>query len=134
MSELFFVIKMSVITFVVVILMQIQVGGDSVENQMHAWMQTSTPSLFLREIAEGGLKATHEMWVGLTSGIKSKYWEKFHPEKLPGKRQLKLQIERSEVFIEEQKSKAEKLIHETSAEAEREGYLPKSIPKGVDED
>lgn len=137
MSELFFVIKMCVVTAIVVVLMQIRVGTETVETQVHAWLQTSTPSLFLREVAEGGLKATHDVWASVTSGVKTKYWEKFQPDKFPGNRQLKMQMERSEVFLEEQKNKAqsraEKLIQETSSEAAKEADKDVRLRKAADE-
>lgn len=119
MTELLFAVKMAVISFVIVVLMQIRIGDDTIEQHAYGWIQTAAPVLFLREIAEGGLMAAHDGWARLTSNIKSKYWEKFDSDKLPGRRHLDVGLERSKVYLDEQNAKKEKIEAELASRARK---------------
>ena len=119
MSELAFAIKMAVIAFVVVILMQIRVGDESVENHAHNFIQTSAAVLYLREVAEGGLAAVHDGWSKLTSNIKTRYWSKYDSKNAPGQRQLEMTIDRSEAYLEAQKERKDKVEADMAARAKK---------------
>lgn len=119
MTELLFAVKMAVISFVIVVLMQIRVGEETLERHAYGWIQTAAPVLFLREIAEGGLMAAHDGWARLTTNIKSKYWEKFDSDKLPGRRHLDMGLERSKVYLNEQNEKKQKIEAELALRAKK---------------
>lgn len=106
MSELLFALKMAAVTFVLLIVMQIRVGDTTLEEHAHLWIQTSTPIMFLREVAEGGLSASYDAWSKVTSGIKTKYWSKYDSNQTPGKRHLGIGLDRSDMYLEEQRIKA----------------------------
>ncbi len=109
MSELFFALKMAAITFVLVLAMQVRVNETTIEEHAHLWIQTAAPVLFLREVAEGGLAAIHDGWAKATSGIKTKYWNKYDSSKMPGSRHLDIFSSRSDSYLEEQKLKSEEI-------------------------
>jgi hypothetical protein len=118
MSELLFAVKMAAITFVLVIVMQVRVSDVTLEEHAHTWIQTATPVLFLREVAEGGLAAANDAWSKMTAGIKTKYWNKYDKKQIPGQRQLGT-IERSEAYLDEQKVKADALAEEQKRKKEK---------------
>lgn len=124
MSEIFFTLKMMVVAFFIVVLMQVRVGTHTVEAHVHHYIQTATPVLFLREVAEGGLLAIHDVWSKITGGIKTGYWGRFNSDNIPGKRKLVVGLERSETYVKEQKAKAEKALEKYQMQAEE--YLEDS--------
>lgn len=119
MSELFFALKMTLVTFVLLIFMQIRVGEVTLEEHAHVWIQTATPILFLREVAEGGLSASYDAWSKMTAGIKAKYWNKYNPSQAPGKRQLGMSLDRSDAYLDEQKAKAQELVEAQKRKKEK---------------
>lgn len=119
MKDLFFALKMLGVTVLIVSAMQIRIGDMSLEEHANEWAHSSAPVMVLREVSEGGLAAAHDVWVKLTSNIKTKYWQRFDKEKIPGHRQLNFSLERSEEYIEEQKAKAEELAAEQKKKKEK---------------
>lgn len=53
MSSIFFVIKVGIITFLIVMLMQVQVGENSLETQSHQFIVEASKKLKLNEVAVG---------------------------------------------------------------------------------
>lgn len=67
MSELFFVLKCLVFTAILVIAMQVRVGGQSLESRAYHWLQKSDVSQYVQSVAAGGAMAIRN----LGSSVKS---------------------------------------------------------------
>ena len=119
MSDIVYVLKIMAITCGLIIVMQIRVGEVTLEEHATEWIHTAAPVMLLREIAEGGLSAAHDGWVKMSSSIKTKYWNSYRKESVPGQREVPVSLKRSEEFVEQEVSKLEakkKLMeqHETA--------------------
>jgi hypothetical protein len=106
-NDFIFAVRMLLITTVIVVLMQIRVGEYSIEARTENWIKTAPSVVVLREVAEGGLLVVHDAWSSLMSNINSKYSKKFDPETVPGEREIKLGLKRSEAYLDEEKKKKE---------------------------
>ena len=60
MGDLFFVIKSLVLTVILVAVMQVRIGGRTLEHQTTAWIQNSSVVDNLRMVAEGAVKVVSE--------------------------------------------------------------------------
>lgn len=76
MEELKFVLKCFLFTALLVVLMQIKVGGSSVENHSFRWLQKSGVSQYVQSVAAGGamalrrgFTATKNMVTSMTDGF-----------------------------------------------------------------
>lgn len=67
MSEALFVLKCLAFTAVLVIFMQLKVGGASIEKHTYGWLQHSTVSQYVQSVAAGGAMAIRN----LGSSVKS---------------------------------------------------------------
>ncbi|MBX3017036.1 MAG: hypothetical protein KF767_04035 [Bdellovibrionaceae bacterium] len=69
-----FVVKSIVATVVIVMLMQIEFGGRTLESRAERWLTTSMVTEQLRQVAGGAIKITSDLWkkghrwAGLDSG------------------------------------------------------------------
>jgi|GEM_PF-1284122 len=68
MSELSGVLKNFAFACVLVLLMQIKVGGRSIESRAEAWLQTSSTALVLQDVAAGAAKALWNFSKSLRDG------------------------------------------------------------------
>lgn len=117
MSDFVFALKMLAFAVVIVVLMQIRVGGESIESRAESFIRTAGPVLVLRDVAEGALLVIHDGWASLMSNINSKYSNKFDKENLPGERSLSLSLQRSQAYLEEEKQKREAYEEKVKARA-----------------
>lgn len=73
MEELKFVIKCLFFTMFLIVLMQVKVGGASIESHSFHWLQKSTVSQYIQSAAAGGAMALrnlgHTMKQGLSSTV-----------------------------------------------------------------
>lgn len=60
MEELKFVLKSLFFTAAIVVLMQVKIGGDSIENQSFHWLQKSGVSQYIQSVAAGGAMALRQ--------------------------------------------------------------------------
>lgn len=61
MSELFFVVKLFLLTVAIVLVMQIQVGDRSLESHAMNWVQSSTLVEPMNAAARGGAKLVRDL-------------------------------------------------------------------------
>ncbi|UXR65644.1 hypothetical protein EZJ49_05180 [Bdellovibrio bacteriovorus] len=71
MEELKFVTKCLAFTSLMVVLMQVKVGGASVESHTFRWLQGSTVSQYIQSAAAGGAMALRNLGRGLGDGVAS---------------------------------------------------------------
>ncbi len=71
MEELKFVFKCFLFTSLMIVLMQVKVGGSSIESYTFRWLRTSSTSQFIQSAAAGGAMALRNLGVGLKDGVAS---------------------------------------------------------------
>lgn len=71
MEELKFVLKCFACTALLIVLMQVKVGGVSVETHSFRWLRTSTVSQYIQSTAAGGAMALRNLGFSLKEGIAS---------------------------------------------------------------
>jgi hypothetical protein len=82
MSSIFFVIKVGIITFLVVMLMQVQVGEKSLETHSHQFIIEASKKLKLNEVAVGIIQVMKE-GQATTQRVFSEYWSKWQKSGSP---------------------------------------------------
>ena len=68
-EELLYSLKCLALTAVLLVLMQLKVGGYSIEARVHHWFQTSKVSLYVQSVAAGGILAGKNLVVTVKNGI-----------------------------------------------------------------
>lgn len=107
MSHLFYVLKIGIATFLVVVLMQIQVGRNTIENHAENYIRKSNLFEPARQVAEGGfiaLKIAYRKTLNIADSFVTK---QFRAENSPGQRKL-LQIKRSLAYQKDEERKIER--------------------------
>lgn len=71
MEELKFVLKCFACTALLIVLMQVKVGGASIENHSFLWLQNSTVSQYIQSAAAGGAMALRNFGRSVKDGVAS---------------------------------------------------------------
>lgn len=71
MEELKFVLKCFAATSLLIVLMQVKVGGNSIESYSFRWLQHSTASQYIQSVAAGGVMAIRNLGFSLKKGVAS---------------------------------------------------------------
>ncbi len=71
MEELKFVLKCFCFTALLIVLMQVKVGGASIETHSFRWLQRSTVSQYIQSAAAGGAMALRNLGQTLKDGVAS---------------------------------------------------------------
>jgi hypothetical protein len=69
MSEFLFVLKCLVFTAVLVIMMQLKVGGVTIEDYSYHWLRKSTVSQYIQSAAAGGAMALRNLSHSVKEGV-----------------------------------------------------------------
>ncbi len=109
MRDLFFILKMIVITFALILTMQIQVNDRTLEERSLAWIRTSPIIEELQKVADAGVIGARKMWGTLTSQFGDNVFKGFKSEDKPGNR-LRATWERSKTYIEEKSREAQEKV------------------------
>ena len=67
MEDVKIVVKSLLVTIVVIFVLQIRVGSNTIEASTHAWIQNSAITEMLRGVADGGIKVTLDFYHWLRS-------------------------------------------------------------------
>ena len=86
MGDLFFVIKMGVYTFLLVILMQIKVGSTTIEQRVIEFTHHSTLAGHMQEVAEGAAHFFGVKYDWVLKKLKKPISDKISGENLTGQR------------------------------------------------
>lgn len=105
MGDIFFAIRMLVVTIVIAVLMQIKIGDMTLETHAHSWVQSSSAVESLREIAQGGVRMIRVGYKTVVNLIDAKVGAGFNRDQMAGSRSLSLGLERSAAFEKEQEAK-----------------------------
>ena len=118
MGSLLFFTKSLVLTFILVTLLQIKVGPETLEEKAMNWVHHSEVTTPLREIAEGGARAVRDLWNTTLGQINTKFMSAVNSENRPGER-LNINFDRSKEYLKKQAARAaEKLKEKTSKASE----------------
>jgi hypothetical protein len=71
MEELKFVAKCFVFTMLLIVLMQVKVGGYSIEAHSFHWLRKSTVSQYIQSAAAGGAMALRNLGGAVKDGVAS---------------------------------------------------------------
>lgn len=105
MGEIFLIVKASVLTLVIVMVLQIRIGNNTIEERIHAWAKGSTVVEDLQKVAKGAVVVGKKAFYQATASLEdTKVGDAIRDVKeIPGERHKALIIERSKGFVEEQK-------------------------------
>ena len=106
MSDILFFVKTVVITLLLAAAMQTQVGKYSVEAHVMLWLNDSSITQPLQQVAEGGAKFIRDGWYRVKSLVESK----MKTQEIPGQRELGIQLQRSKAFFKEQAEKTKEKV------------------------
>ena len=105
MSEIFFILKSFFLTLVVIIIMQVKVGENTIEEKTLQWIESSPMVSPLQEVASGGVKVVQQAWKAVFGSLNSKFFSAVKDKNLPGKRDLNFVLERSQEYLRDQGDK-----------------------------
>lgn len=106
MSHLGFVLKVFIATVLVVLIMQIKIGEETVENHAHSFLKTSSILEPLNEVAQGGAALFRSTYKNIIKTFDSLITQKFRSDNSPGKRDI-VEVKRSQKYEKEQELKSQ---------------------------
>lgn len=69
MEELRFVVKCLMFTMLLVVLMQVKMGGSTIEARTFSWLRTSSVSQYIQAAAAGGAMALRSLGSTVKDGV-----------------------------------------------------------------
>ncbi|MAF91406.1 MAG: hypothetical protein VX583_04655 [Bdellovibrionota bacterium] len=109
MGEMFFAVKATIITLVMVFFMQIKVGQFTIEENAYHWIKSSYLVVELNQVSRGAVVALREAYQGISSRMTSKVKKTFKDEFSPGERSIIPSLKRSDSYLSELKKKAQEV-------------------------
>ena len=107
MADILFVLKSFLVTFILVVVMQIQVGNNTIESHLQGWIRGSVVVQSLRDIAHGAVKVISQGYQSTVSTLDTKLGRGFNREQMAGTRGFGWPKERSESYRKEETKRAE---------------------------
>ncbi len=86
MGDLFFIIKMAIYTFIIVIIMQIKVGTTTLESRVIELTHRSEVGQSLQKVAESAAAVIGIQYRKVASHFKGRYFERNSSSQIPGQR------------------------------------------------
>lgn len=121
MGDLFFLLKMTIYTVIIVVIMQVKVGPTTLEQKVIHWTHNSQAAGVLQNIARGATTFVGVQYRNLTGHVKSRFVEQNSATQIPGQR-LKAKISEIKESLrdewKETKSRAQKEIESTDWNSE----------------
>lgn len=120
MFQMISILKSLAFTLLIVLLLQVKIGNDTLEDRAVFWFRSSPLVQPMQKVVDGGVKVLQQSFGKLTGlfdwNLKDQLRQK------PGNRDLNFQVERSRQYIREQ---AEKVARKMESQLEE----PKSGPQ-----
>lgn len=117
MSDFFYVLKIAMLTLLVILIMQVDISGVSLENRVLTFVKTSTVTAPIRDISEQGVLIVKSAYNKTVHFLDTKLLRK---KGTKGERSL-FSLKRSDVIIEKEKKKEETQLLNSDDKAEA-GY------------
>lgn len=92
MGDLFFILKMTVYTLIIVVVMQVKIGTTTIEQKVIAFTHQSQLAGALQGVAQGAATFVGDQFKAIKSQINSKYIDQHSDDQIPGQR-LKSKME-----------------------------------------
>jgi hypothetical protein len=121
-ESLFFAIKTLLVTFLVVLLMQVKWGSQTVEQIAYQSITTSSLVVPLEEAADGAVVFMRNSWRKVTQSINTNFTNSLRSENQPGQRHLEWGKNRSQAYIEQTKKNISGTVN-----AARNDYGPAAV-------
>ena len=86
MGDLFFIIKMAIYTFIIVVIMQVKVGSTTLETKVIELTHRSEVGQSMQKVAESGAEFVAIQYRKLASHFQSRYFERNSSSQIPGQR------------------------------------------------
>ncbi|MEM7647265.1 MAG: hypothetical protein AAF203_10165 [Pseudomonadota bacterium] len=86
MGDLFFLIKMTIYTFIFVTLMQIKIGSSTLEQKVIHWTHHSTAASYFKDTAQGAVAFLGVQYNNISSKVKKPVMDRFSEAQRPGSR------------------------------------------------
>ena len=106
MGNIFYVLKIGIVTVLVIVIMQINIGQETLENKAENFIRQSSIMEPIRQVADGGFVVAKNLYRKVVESIDSVVTQQFRSENAPGKRKL-VELKRSLAFQKEQEQKKE---------------------------
>ncbi len=104
-GDVFFFLRTLLITFALVMLLQIKVGDSTIEQRAYVWAQNSPAVEMIQSVAAGGVHALTGVYQKMISLFDRSFAKKVDPNQVPGMRSLGVQLKRSEEYARTQAEK-----------------------------
>jgi hypothetical protein len=114
MRDLIFLLKIMGLTFVVVIILQIKVGEDTLEDRAMRFVAQSSLMAPVQDVADGLVVFLRQNFRDLTSKFKDNIAKPFKKEEAPGNRSLGVQLQRSQAVLQKQAEEAAKEVGDSA--------------------
>ncbi|MCB0408057.1 MAG: hypothetical protein KDD34_07635 [Bdellovibrionales bacterium] len=115
MFQIISLTKSIAVTILIVLLLQIKIGNDTVEDQAVFWFRSSSIVQPIQTVVDGGVKLIRNTLSGVANLFHFKIFQKVNER--AGNRDLNFKIERSREYIREQAERvARKLDSEVKSE------------------
>lgn len=124
-SSFFLILKAFVLTIAVILVMQIQVGQTTIERKSEAWLRTSPFVSQLQQVADGGMIVLDKLLGSIHQTLdrsESKSSNSFAQDVEPGKRHLRMKLERSKEYLKEKTAAAKSYVKKNVEQIESD-YL-----------
>lgn len=119
MGSLIFFIKTMAITLIVVVLLQIKVGNETLEDKTLHFVYTSDLTTPLREAAEGGVVFIRDLWNKIAGNINTEFSRAIESKNRPGERRIGINLERSKEYLKEKSQRAAEVVKDRAESAAR---------------
>ena len=99
MADMFFMLRMVVFTFIIVVIMQIKIGPATLEQHSQEWLHSSSMVTSLQGVAEGAVKVLTQGYKSAANALDINISKVFRKEELPGGRLANIGIKTSDAPI-----------------------------------
>lgn len=106
MTDLFFFIRMIVVTVFLVIVLQVKLGAATVEEHLRDWARQSVVMGTLDDVAAGAVAAMGRAYQSAVNMIDAKINSRFDREQIAGARATIFRLGRSDAFKKDEERKA----------------------------
>ncbi|MCB0350723.1 MAG: hypothetical protein KDD38_06035 [Bdellovibrionales bacterium] len=120
MGDLFFFVRVMVITIVVVLLMQIRWGNTTIENHAMNFISSSSVVKPIDDVASGTVRFIRNSWSAFIKGINTNFSNALRRENQPGQRHSGFNLQRSEQYVREQAVKTRDVANDMVREHQPE--------------
>ena len=134
MKDIFFIFRVLMLTVTAILIFQVKVGETTLEQKSEAWIRSSTLVTPLQEVADGTVVVIHKLIKKAEAFLASRVGSTVKAaatevvdDNQPGRRQLKMHLERSKDFLKEKAGKAKDII-EQGIESAQEEYVEDELP------